>query len=71
MRREYLDRTLGMVLGFLIAVLFLATAFYLVMRGHDGAGASLGISGLVVIVGKLIQGRQASPSAAEIRPPNP
>ncbi|MCI0488656.1 MAG: hypothetical protein L0229_18870 [Blastocatellia bacterium] len=41
---------LGLLSAFLITVLFLAAGFYLILHGHDAAGAAICGAGLVSVV---------------------
>jgi uncharacterized membrane protein len=57
MRREFDYARLGQVLGFAVTVLFLGSATWLGLENHPAVASCLGLSGIVTIVGKLIQGR--------------
>jgi uncharacterized membrane protein len=49
----------GLLLGFIIACLFLGSSTYIIVQGHDLAGGILGGSGLVSLVSVFIYGTNA------------
>jgi uncharacterized membrane protein len=57
MRRDFEYARLGQVLGFAVTVLFLSSATWLGLENHPAVASCLGLSGIVTIVGRLIQGR--------------
>jgi len=54
---------LGLLAAFLITILFLAAGFYLILHGHDVAGASICGAGLVSVVIAFLRHTSSSSSS--------